>query len=180
MTACGQPEPVHVSTATETAATAASEKPQSAVDAQDAGALVEAMAAAGVPIKLIKVYTEEDDPNELLGRPGGYVAKSAFSDSRVKASAVKGTGADAIERGGSIEVYADRAGAVKRGEYIQTMTQAMQGLAGREYDYVTGGVLVRVTASLTPTQAKTYQAAISKIIGADAVLVEAPSAKSPS
>lgn len=34
-----------------------------------------------------------------------------------------------------------------------------------EYDYVAGGVLVRVSKQLTPTQAKEYETALAAIVG---------------
>jgi hypothetical protein len=108
--------------------------------------------------KLVKVYTEEDDPNEMLGRPNGYTSKIAFSDSRISKGEVGGTDADAIERGGSIEVFPDEEGAVARAKYIQQMLKATG--FGTEYDYVRGTVLVRVTGNLTPTKAKEYKAAL--------------------
>jgi hypothetical protein len=51
------------------------------------------------------VYTADTDPNHLLGRPGGYVSKTAFIDSRVSQSDVEGMRSDAVERGGSVEVF---------------------------------------------------------------------------
>jgi hypothetical protein len=109
--------------------------------------------------KLVKVYTEDDDPNDLLGRPNGYTSKIAFSDSRVSKDDTVGEAKDAIERGGSIEVYPDDAGAKARATYIQEMLKATG--FGTEYDYVKGPILVRVTGNLTPTKAKDYQAALA-------------------
>lgn len=108
-------------------------------------------------VKPVKTYTAEDDPNHLLGRPNGYSSKTAFADSRVKADDVGGFRADAVERGGSVEVFADEAGAKARMDAIQSITK---GLDAGEYDYVKGGVLVRVSRFLTPDQAKEYQAAL--------------------
>lgn len=108
--------------------------------------------------KLVKVYTEEDDPNKLLGRPSGYTSKIAFSDSRISKKDIEYTDSDAIERGGSIEVYGDSEGAKQRAEYIQAIGKG-SGLAN-EYDYLKGSILVRVTGNLTPSKAKDYQAAL--------------------
>ena len=68
----------------------------------------QAVAALGESIpelKLVQVYTAANDPNHLLGRPGGYTSKAAFSDSRVSPADVEGLDKDAIERGGSVEVF---------------------------------------------------------------------------
>lgn len=110
-----------------------------------------------------KTYTAANDPNHLLGRPNGYSSKAAFADSRVPADQVEYMAQDAVERGGSVEVFADEAGAKARMQYIQTLAQGFPGAV--EYDYVHGAVLVRVSRILTPDQAKDYEAALQKIGG---------------
>src|SRR5690349_7571461 len=54
-----------------------------------------------------KVYTEQTDPNNLLGKPHQYTAAAAFLDSRTNTSG-DDWGADG---GGGIEVYATEADA---------------------------------------------------------------------
>lgn len=44
---------------------------------------VQQLKAQGVPISKVETYTEENDPNKLQGRPGQYVGKANFRDSRV-------------------------------------------------------------------------------------------------
>lgn len=114
--------------------------------------------------KLLKTYTAADDPNSLLGRPNGYTSKTAFLDSRVPADKVEAQKPDAVERGGSIEVFADEAAAKARMKLIQEVSKGMPGFLG-EYDYVSGGVLVRVSRYLTPDQAKEYETALAAIFG---------------
>jgi len=75
-------------------------------------------------------------PTRVLGRPNGYSSKIAFSDLRIPKDDIAYTDKDAIERGGSIEVYPDPAGAEARGTYIQEILKG-SGL-GSEYDYVKG------------------------------------------
>jgi hypothetical protein len=82
-------------------------------------------------VKLFKTYTAEDDPNHLLGRPNGYSSKTAFSDSRVKADDVEYTKEDAVERGGSVEVFADEAGATARMNFIQSVAKGMSAVGGQ-------------------------------------------------
>lgn len=109
-------------------------------------------------LKLVKAYTAADDPNHMLGRPNGYTSKTAFADSRVPADQVEGLASDAVERGGSVEVYPDEAGAKARMDYIQTIGKSLP--MASEYDYLAGPVLVRVSRILTPDQAKEYEAAL--------------------
>ena len=45
---------------------------------------------------LVKVYTEDDDPNKLLGRPNGYTSKIAFADSRISKADIEGAEEDAM------------------------------------------------------------------------------------
>ena len=115
--------------------------------------------AAQVPsASLVKVYTEDDDPNKLLGRPNGYTSKIAFADSRILKADIEGAEEDAIERGGSIEVFPDAELAKGRAEYIQGALKN-SGL-GAEYDYLRGPVLMRVTGNLSPSKARDYETAL--------------------
>jgi hypothetical protein len=131
---------------------AAAEKSE-AVTAQQAVAVL----GKSIPeLKLVQVYTEANDPNHLLGRPGGYTSKAAFSDSRVSSADVEGLDKDAIERGGSVEVFKNGDEAKARAKYIETIAKSMP--SATEYHYVVGGILIRVSNLLTPTQAKDYEA----------------------
>lgn len=121
----------------------------------DATAVTTALAHAVPGLRTIVTYTAASDPNHLLGRPGQYTSKTAFADPRVKAADVQGEERDAIDRGGSVEVYPTAAGAKARAAYIQKIAQAMPSVT--EYDYVHGGVLVRVSNLLTPDQAAAYR-----------------------
>ena len=116
------------------------------------------IAAQGPTASLVKVYTEDDDPNRLLGRPNGYTSKIAFADSRISKADTDGTQKDAIERSGSIEVFPDADLAKGRAEYIQGVLKS-SGL-GAEYDYLQGPVLVRVTGNLSPSKARDYERAL--------------------
>jgi len=107
----------------------------------------------------IMVYDETNDPNKLLGRPGGYTSKTAFADSRIPAAKLVGLDRDALERGGSVEVYSTPAAARTRSDYIQSILQGAS-ILGTEYHYLSGGVLMRVTGVLPPSQAQEYEAAL--------------------
>jgi hypothetical protein len=140
---------------TATAAAAAGAAAQLA--GKDAADVVAWLKAAGVTVKATKVYDEDSDPNNMLGRPGGYTSKAAFQDKRVPASEY-GSEVDDPNRGGSVEVFADQAAALARARDVQTKLKAF-GL-GTEYDYVVGGVLVRVTGTVKPSQAAAYEKAL--------------------
>jgi hypothetical protein len=113
--------------------------------------------------KTFRVYTEADDPNKLMGRPGGYTSKTAFYDSRISKDAAVGARDDAIIRGGSVEVFETAEAASKRYEYVKAIAESSSLFT--EYDYVAGTALVRVSKELTPTQAREYEAALKEIAG---------------
>lgn len=126
--------------------------------AKTAEQVVTTLSAKIPTVKATKTFTAEDDPNHQLGRPGGYTSKSAFADSRIPADQVAALDPAASERGGSVEVFADAAGAKARADYIQAVAKGLPLAA--EYDYQSGPVLVRVSRFLTPAQAGEYEAAL--------------------
>jgi hypothetical protein len=50
---------------------------------EDANEVVQRLEAEGMPIGESKAYSAENDPNELLGRPGQYTSKVIFKDTRL-------------------------------------------------------------------------------------------------
>lgn len=121
------------------------------------GKIAEQVGAA----RLGTVFTESSDPNKLLGRPGQYLSKVSFTDSRIPASDVEGIKETDTLRGGGIEVFETAEQAKKRAESIEQITKGMPALA--EYHYVNGGVLVRVSHYLTPSQAANYEKATADL-----------------
>ena len=124
----------------------------------DAAGVVAKLKAAGLPIGGVIIYTAATDVNHMLGRPGGYLSKAAFVDSRVDASQAS-TEAGDVSRGGGVEVFDNAADAQARETYIQSLIKAMPML-GTEYTYVIGSALVRLSGILTPDQAATYKATL--------------------
>jgi hypothetical protein len=124
-----------------------------------AAGLVAQYKAGGMPVSKVIVYSAATDPNDLLGRPNGYLSKAAFTDTRLKASEVASYSKGDVARGGSVEVFSDAASAKARMKYIQATLKAAPML-GTEYDYLLGAALVRVSGLLTPSQAVLYQTAL--------------------
>jgi len=151
--------PAATVTVTETAGapaqTSSEAEPEAALDAE---ARLARLMATLPQVSQLMVYDAANDPNDLLGRPGGYTSKVAFADSRVPVEDVASEDADAIKRGGSIEVYPDAGAAKARSDYIQSIVQGAT-LLGTEYHYLDGGALLRVTGILTPEEASTYETA---------------------
>ncbi len=65
----------------------------------------------GLPIRQVEPYTEDNDPNKLLGRPGQYVDKVNFRDRRAENDRLKGLD---VSEGGSIEVFESEEDAERR------------------------------------------------------------------
>jgi hypothetical protein len=115
------------------------------------------------------VFTAETDPDHLLGQTDGYLSKAAFFDTRIDpgtASSSEG----GIQRGGSVEVFADEQGAARRMEYLQELGPPW----GEEYLYVSGPVLIRVANALTPWQSSEYATALTEIGAAGATPARPP------
>jgi hypothetical protein len=158
LAACGSSHPAATGSPT---LAAASHAPATSTQAASTPALIAKFKAAGLPVTSTYVFTAANDPNHLLGRPNGYVAKVAWTDSRINASDLGvDNSAGSVDLGGSIEQYSGSGDAKSRMKYIQSIEKAMP-MVGTEYDYVVGTFLVRVSSQLTPTQADAYEKAAS-------------------
>jgi len=116
---------------------------------------------AKVPLRTTVVYDASNDPNQLLGKPGGYTSKIAFVDTRTHVSPASVTTKDPVAQGGSIEVFADPAAASSRVQQLRAVSSSSQLL--QEFDYQQGGVVVRVSKYLSEAQAKGYQDALAAL-----------------
>jgi len=112
-------------------------------------ASVAAKIKTAVPGVWLIPITDANDPNNLLGRPTGYVAAVIVNDKRVTCDSL---GTDC---GATVEQWPTAADATARSEYIQSILKGGTWL-GSEYDYVDGVVLIRVSGALKPSQAKAY------------------------
>ena len=106
-------------------------------------------------VRLI-VVTEDNDGNNLIGRPNGYSAATALVDSRLPACQTPGA-----DCGAMIEQWPDTAAAQRRVDYIQTIARAAPALAN-EYDTVKGNLLLRVAGDLKPSAAEVYKRAFTE------------------
>ncbi len=101
----------------------------------------------------IEAVTEDNDPNELLNKDGGYISKIYFSYSLVNQNDLYGN--TIIEKGtnagGSIEVYKNMNDATKRNEYLSSFDGTF--LASGSHCIV-GTIVVRTSNELTASQQK--------------------------
>jgi hypothetical protein len=150
--AAGSPTPSSAASTTSSAAA------QPSVANPNAAAVLQKLQAAGLPITDSVVITEDNDPNNLIGRPGQYTSKVVFADERTDVPLDKA--APDNDSGGSVEVFADAAAAKTRSDYIQKTLAALGPVAGTEYHYLTGSALVRVAGALPPSEAAQYETAV--------------------
>ncbi len=119
--------------------------------------ITNALVSKGLPIENLKIVTEESDSNKLMGRPGQYISKTYFGDSRRKGEGMS------PEKQNSIEVFANEDDATKRREYIEGVTKGVPMLT--QYMVQKRNVLLRLDKALTPKEAKEYENALSEVTG---------------
>lgn len=117
------------------------------------------LTAAGLPMSNGTVQDENTDPNNLIGRPNGYLSRASFDVQGADTSADKYT----VERGGVIEVFTDAAAAQARSKYIQDTLKALGPVAGTEYHYIHGTALVRIYGLVKPSVAAKFDTAVAAL-----------------
>lgn len=132
--------------------------PAACGDLTSAESVLTALQMAGMEAGEFISYTAENDPNELLGRPGQYISKVNFTIPSIAPTPVN---FDVLE-GGSIEVFANETDAISRTAYVETFTQAISSAV--EYDFREGTVLLRLSRSLTPDQAEAYHQLLVSLV----------------
>jgi hypothetical protein len=117
--------------------------------------VIAAFKGAGLPIGETVIFTDENDPNKLLGRPNQYIGKATWRDKRI--TDVSDLGIDA---GGGVEIFATLE-ALKPRKMLLDETSKIPFLA--EYVYQNGTMLLRLSHKLTPSQAKSYADVFAKL-----------------
>lgn len=107
----------------------------------------------------IQAFTAETDPNEKLGRPGNYISKADFTDTRLDQE-----GSEYLV-GGTLETFSSKEDCKKRAEYLNKMNDPSIGfLALNQYVYQYDKVLLRIDYDLTPEQADEYKSQFDVIM----------------
>lgn len=120
-------------------------RPASIVTSEEVAA---ALRGSGLPIADLTTYTAESDPNALLGRPGQYVAKVNWRDTRIPAEA------DTAR----LEVFADaKAQAAWYAHNDALLRSGVPQLAGYIYRNDRMLAVLRLPRELTPDQAAEYK-----------------------
>ncbi|MEU8026256.1 hypothetical protein [Micromonospora haikouensis] len=126
----------------------------------DAKGVLDKLSAADIGITKGAVQDEDSDPNNLLGRPGGYTSRASAD---LPGGAKEGD-KHSIDRGIVIEVFPTKGDADRRSAFIQDSLKSMP-ILGTEYHYRAGGgaVLVRVTGKVKPSAAKKVEQAVADL-----------------
>jgi hypothetical protein len=103
----------------------------------------------------IVMLTEDNDENDLIGRPGQYDAATFMEDRRLGCSPSNNFDGLSIDCGAKLERWPSEADAQARADDIQQKLKDF-GL-GAEYDYVRDRVLLRVSGTLKPSEAEAYE-----------------------
>jgi len=120
-----------------------------------ADAVISAFKAAGLPIGEFVVFTDEADPNKFLGRPGQYIGKATWKDTRIKDE----KNIEVIA-GGGIEIFPTLE-SLKPRKALLDETSKIPLLA--EYVYQNDKMILRLSHKLTPSQAKAYEDVFMKL-----------------
>ncbi|MFT3877166.1 MAG: hypothetical protein QM708_12195 [Propioniciclava sp.] len=111
------------------------------------------LAKQGSTTKIVTI-TEDNDPNNLIGRPNGYKTAAVIYDSGASCDQL-GTSC-----GGTVEVFATEAEAKARSEYTQGVLKDAP-MFGTEYHTLNGAALLRITGNIKPSVATGYADAFS-------------------
>ena len=128
----------------------------------DITALVNHLKASGIPIGRVDIYTAENDPFKRLGRPGEYVGKAVFHDTRFPLPPGDFTQWGAW--GGTIETFANSKDLESWKKRI-VLARERDPIAPPEWQYEKGLALVRIGNVVTPDQARAYETAIASFPG---------------
>lgn len=102
---------------------------------------------AGLPIGEVIYYTEETCPNGLLGRPGQYIGKASWEDTRIEQFGDE-------PKGGTVEVFDSENNLIARKNYLEPLIEQPMFL---QYMFIFKNVIVRLEGrDLTPSQAEEY------------------------
>lgn len=124
----------------------------------DSQNLAEQIKEANSNVGEIEVFDESTDPNGNLGRPGEYISKADFEDTRLDQYGEYYTG-------GTIETFENESDCDNRYEYLKTMQDSSLGAFGlNQYMYKYDKAIFRIEYDLTPDQAEEYHAQIDTIM----------------
>ena len=150
--------------ASDTTADTGTEEPRGLAVAPSDEFVMERLKLIGT-ITDIAAVTEDHDPNEQLGKQGGYIGCIYFTDSQVDRSLIYKQTNDVIdvgtEGGGAIEIFANKQDAEVREAYLASFDgTAFTGGSHR----IVGTCLVRTSYHLSASQQNTLTDQIEQVL----------------
>jgi hypothetical protein len=131
----------------------------------DPALVIEHFKAQQLPIGRSDVYNAENDPFKRLGRPGQYVGKALFQDSRMPLEKLPDMDVIAFQSsGGIIEIFNNTSDLQDRKEALE-LARKQFPTAAPEYQYTNGVILLRLGHIFTPDQAEQYEQALASFQG---------------
>lgn len=121
----------------------------------DATKVAESIKTSVESVGKVVTVTEDNDPNNKIGRPNGYVSAAVIYDEALDCGEDLG-----VDCGATVEVWSSADAAKERSEYIQGL-QESSPMLGSEYNYLDGATLLRVSGDVKPSVAKEYEAAFA-------------------
>ncbi|MBC7593922.1 MAG: hypothetical protein H7288_08310 [Kineosporiaceae bacterium] len=101
-------------------------------------------------ITSVTQITEDNDPDDLIGRPAGYIDGALIVDTRATKCVEPG-----VACGATIEVWGDKQKASDRS--INLITLMVEDPTLDEHHYILDGLLLRVSGELSPSAAAEYE-----------------------
>lgn len=95
--------------------------------------MVEELKGASPTVGQVVIITEDNNPNDKIGRPNGYVSAAVLYDSETTCDSI------GVDCGMTVEIYTNEAAARNCGKTIQSHMSEMPFL-GDEWDYLKGPV----------------------------------------
>ena len=124
--------------------------------------IADAMALEMKVITKVVYITEENDTNELLGRPTGYTSAAVLHDRRFSPGETDET---SVNNGATIEVFSTPRLAEARKAYIDGISENLSLVA--QYTHTLGPALIRADYQLSPSQWKRYMAVFEGVQGVE-------------
>jgi hypothetical protein len=122
-------------------------------EAQTATDIANHLQAAVPSVGKVVTITEDNDPNDLIGRPSGYTDTAVVYDSDAECTE------PGVDCGATIEIWPSEGRRDCAKEYIQSNIKAIPML-DKEYDTVRGPALLRVTGQIKPSRAEAYATSV--------------------
>jgi hypothetical protein len=128
--------------------------PSPTIELLTSEAVLNAFSSANLPLHNIVIYTDETDPNRLLGRPNQYVRKINFADTRAKNVAAE-------KNPNSIEIFSNLDDLEDRRRYTEAISKSGGPFA--QYIYSHKNVLLRLSHDLLPKDAAEYESILKSL-----------------